>query len=105
MEAARDIAIIVLAVQGLIIGLAAFVVGVLGSIAVVEATVNVRRTLRRTATKLERVNKQVDAAVEARIVPPVVRYQRGRAAAQATLKQAHRALDDLKRTAGVGGST
>ena len=103
MEAARDIAIIVLVVQGLIIGLAAFVAGVLGAIAIVEATVGVRRGLRRTAEKLERTNKRVDSIVETRVLPPIIQYHRGRAAARSTLEQARRALDDLKRTAGVGG--
>lgn len=103
MEAARDIAIIVLVIQGLIIGLAAFVAGVLGAIAIVEATVNVRRGLRRTATKMERTNKRVDSIIETRVLPPIIQYHRGRAAARSTLEQARRALDDLKRTAGVGG--
>lgn len=103
MEAARDIAIIVLVVQGLIVGLAALAAGVLGSIAIVEATVNVRRGLRRTAAKLERTGERVDMIVETRILPPVVQYHRGRAAARSTLEQARRALHDLKRTAGVGG--
>ena len=104
MEIARDIAIIVLVIQGLIIGLAAFVAGVLGAIAIVEATVNVRRGLRRTAIKMERANKRVDSIVESRVLPPIIQYHRGRAAARSTLDQARRALDDLKRTAGVGGS-
>ena len=104
MEAARDIAIVVLVIQGLIIGLAAFVAGVLGAIAIVEATVNVRRGLRRTAVKMERANKRVDSIVETRVLPPIIQYHRGRAAARSTLEQARRALDDLKRTAGVGGS-
>ena len=104
MEAARDIAIIVLVVQGLIVGLAAFVAGVLGAIAIVEATVNVRRGLRRTAAKLERTNKRVDSIVETRVLPPIIQYHRGRAAARSTLEQARRALDDLKRTAGMGSS-
>ena len=104
MEIARDIAIIVLVIQGLIIGLAAFVAGVLGAIAIVEATVNVRRGLRRTAVKMERANKRVDSIVETRVLPPIIQYHRGRAAARSTLDQARRALDDLKRTAGVGGS-
>ena len=104
MEIARDIAIIVLVIQGLIIGLAAFVAGVLGAIAIVEATVNVRRGLRRTAIKMERANKRVDSIVETRVLPPIIQYHRGRAAARSTLDQARRALDDLKRTAGVGGS-
>ncbi|MDE2769300.1 MAG: hypothetical protein OXO54_07015 [Chloroflexota bacterium] len=103
MEAARDIAIIVLVVQGLIIGLAAFVAGVLGAIAIVEATVNVRRGLRRSAAKMERTNKRVDSIIETRVLPPIIQYHRGRAAARSTLEQARRALDDLKRTAGVGG--
>ena len=103
MEAARDIAIIVLVVQGLIVGLAAFVAGVLGAIAIVEATVNVRRGLRRTAAKMERTNKRVDSIIETRVLPPIIQYHRGRAAARSTLEQARRALDDLKRTAGVGG--
>ena len=104
MEIARDIAIIVLVIQGLIIGLAAFVAGVMGAIAIVEATVNVRRGLRRTAIKMERANKRVDSIVETRVLPPIIQYHRGRAAARSTLDQARRALDDLKRTAGVGGS-
>jgi len=104
VEIARDIAIIVLVIQGLIIGLAAFVAGVLGAIAIVEATVNVRRGLRRTAIKMERANKRVDSIVETRVLPPIIQYHRGRAAARSTLEQARRALDDLKRTAGVGGS-
>lgn len=103
MEVARDIAIIVLVIQGLIIGLAAFVAGVLGAIAIVEATVNVRRGLRRTAAKVERANKRVDSIIETRVLPPIIQYHRGRAAARSTLEQARRALDDLKRTAGVGG--
>lgn len=104
MDVARDIAIIVLVVQGLIVGLAALVAGVLGAIAIVEATVSIRRGLRRTAAKLERTNKRVDSIVETRVLPPIIQYHRGRAAARSTLEQARRALDDLKRTAGVGGS-
>lgn len=102
METVRDIAIIALVVQGLIVGLAALVAGVLGSIAIVEATVNVRRGLRRTAAKMERTAERVDTIVETRVLPPVVQYHRGRAAARSTLEQARRALDDLKRTAGMG---
>ena len=105
MEIARDIAIIVLVIQGLIIGLAAFVAGVLGAIAIVEATVNVRRGLRRTAVKMERANKRVDSIVETRVLPPIIQYHRGRAAARSTLEQARRALDDLKRTAGMGSQS
>ena len=100
MEIARDIAIIVLVIQGLIVGLAAFVAGILGSIAIVETTVNVRRGLRRAAAKLEQTSERVDTVVETRILPPVVQYHRGRAAARSTLEQARRALDELKRTAG-----
>ncbi len=105
MEIARDIAIVVLVIQGLIIGLAAFVAGVLGAIAIVEATVNVRRGLRRTAVKMERANKRVDSIVETRVLPPIIQYHRGRAAARSTLDQARRALDDLKRTAGMGSQS
>ena len=74
-----------------------------GAIAIVEATVNVRRGLRRTAAKMERTNKRVDSIIETRVLPPIIQYHRGRAAARSTLEQARRALDDLKRTAGVGG--
>ncbi len=105
MEAVRDIAIIILVIQGLMIGLAVFVAGVLASIAIVESTVNVRRGLRRAAVKLERAGERVDTVVETRILPPVVQYHRGRAAARSTLEQARRALDDLKRTAHIGGKT
>ena len=105
METARDIAIIALVIQALIVGLAVFVAGVLGSIAIVEATVSVRRALRRTATKLERTGERVDTIVETRVLPPVIQYHRGRAAARSTLEQARRVLDDLKRTTGMGDHT
>lgn len=105
MDVARDIAIIVLVVQGLIIGLATFVAGVLGCIAVVETTVKVRRGLRRTSVKLEQANERVDSIIETRVLPPIIQYHRGRAAARSTLEQARQALDDLKRTAGMGGQS
>jgi len=104
MEIARDIAIIILVIQGLVIGLAAFVAGVLGAIAIVEATVSIRRGLRRTAAKVERTNKRVDSIVETRVLPPIIQYHRGRAAGRSRREQERRALADLKRTAGVGGS-
>ncbi len=83
MEAARDIALIVLVVQGLVIGLAIFALGIVGSIAVVEATVNVRRALRRGASTAERLNDRVQDIAEDRVLPTVVGIERARAAVTA----------------------
>ena len=80
METARDIALIVLVVEALVLGLAVLVAGVAGSIAIIELTVHVRRGLRRAAESAERVSQQVDDFAETRVVAPVVKYERARAA-------------------------
>ncbi len=80
MEAARDIALIFLVVQGLVVGLAIFALGIVGSIAIVEATVSVRRGLRRGARTAERLNDRVQDIAEDQVLPTVVRIERARAA-------------------------
>jgi hypothetical protein len=47
-DIARDIAIIILVIQGCLVFLALFVGGLVGSIAIIETTVKIRRGLRRT---------------------------------------------------------
>ncbi len=102
MDAARDIAIMVLVVQGLVVGLAVFVLGVVGSIAIVETTVNVRRTLRSVRKRAESTHARVTSTVDERVIPPLVRYERARASVRTTIDQLTASLDELRRKAGAG---
>lgn len=80
MEAARDIALIVLVVQGLVVGLAVFALGIVSSIAIIETTVSVRRALRRGAGAAEQLSDRVQDIADGRVLPTVVGIQRARAA-------------------------
>ena len=79
-DIARDIAIIILVIQGCLVFLALFVGGLVGSIAIIETTVKIRRGLRRTARSTERVHDTVNTAANQRVLASVIRIERVRAA-------------------------
>ena len=83
MAAARDIAILVLVVQGAILMLAVLVAGVIGSVAIIELTVHVRRGLRKLAKTVDGVNERVESIAAEKVIPPVVRVRKANAAATA----------------------
>ena len=56
METVRDIAIIVLVIQALIIWLALLVCGILCTVFIIESTVTIRRLLRRASTQTRAVS-------------------------------------------------
>ena len=79
-DVARDIAIIILVIQGCLVFLALFVGGLVGSIAIIETTVKIRQGLRRTARSTERVQDTVNTTAHQRVLASVVRIERVRAA-------------------------
>ena len=79
-DIARDIAIIILVIQGCLVFLALFVRGLVGSIAIIETTVKIRRGLRLTARSTERVHDTVNTAANQRVLASVIRIERVRAA-------------------------
>ena len=79
MEAARDIAIIVIVAQALVLALGIFVVGVISIVAIVELTANIRRGLRRGQTASDRLLNRTERIAEEHILPALVRYERSRA--------------------------
>ena len=81
-EIARNVAIIILVIQGCLVFLALFVGGVVGSIAIIETTVKIRQGLRRTARSTERVQDTVDVTARQRVLPSIVRVERVRAAVE-----------------------
>ena len=78
MDTARDIALIVLVVEALILGLAVFAAGIAGSVAIIEFTVHIRRGLRRTARGTDKVNQNVERLIDTRVLAPTIKYQRYR---------------------------
>lgn len=81
-EVARNVAIIILVIQGCLVFLALFVGGVVGSIAIIETTVKIRQGLRRTARSTERVQESVDDAARQRVLPSILQVERVRAAVE-----------------------
>ena len=79
METARDIALIVIVLEGLVALLAILVLGIIASVTVIELTASVRRGLRRGAGASERLNDRVQDIADERILPTVVRIERARA--------------------------
>lgn len=79
-DVARDVAIIILVIQGCVVFLALFVAGVVGSIAIIETTVKIKQGLRRTARSTERVQDTVETTARHRVVPSIVQIERVRAA-------------------------
>ena len=81
-EIARNVAIVILVIQGCLVFLALFVGGVVGSIAIIETTVKIRQGLRRTARSTERVQESVDDTARQRVLPYILRLERVRAAVE-----------------------
>lgn len=101
METARDIVLIVLVVEALILGLALLVAGIVASVAIIEITVTVRRSLRRAAAVAEHWGARVDDLAEDRILPPIVRVRRSQAAVEAFLERLQK--DFLAARSGTSG--
>ena len=78
-DVARDIAIIILVIQGCVLFMALFVAGVVGSLAIIETTVKIRQGLRRTARSTERVQDTVETTARQRVLPSIVQIERVRA--------------------------
>lgn len=76
MAAVRDIAIMVLVVEGLILMMALLIVGIIGSIAIIETTVRIRGGLRGAAKKVERLSTRVDDFASDVVVPRVIQIRR-----------------------------
>ena len=99
-DVARDVAIIILVIQGCVVFLALFVGGVVGSIAIIETTVKIKQGLRRTARSTERMHDTVETTTRQRVLPSIVRIERVRAAVesyaeslQEELRQARGGID------------
>ncbi len=93
-EIARNIAILILVIQGLVLFLALFIGGIIGSIAIIETTFRVRQGLRRVARSTERVRDRVDATARTRVLEPVTGVERARAKIDAYVSQLQQALRD-----------
>ncbi len=100
-DIARDVAIIILVIQGCVLFLALFVGGVVGSIAIIETTVKIRQGLRRTARSTEQVHDTVETTARQRVLPSIVRIERVRAAvesyATSLQKELRKARDGIDR--------
>ncbi len=99
METARDIAIIVLVVQALIIWLAVLLCAILCTVFIIESTVTIRRLLRRTATQASTFGDQVDHVIDRNILSPIARYERGRTQIKAFLENIRNGLEDIRDSA------
>ena len=100
-DVARDIAIIILVIQGCVLFMALFVAGVVGSIAIIETTVKIRQGLRRTARSTERVQDTVETTARQRVLPSIVQIERVRA----TVESYAESLQDELRKARDGINT
>ena len=99
METARDVAIIVLVVQALIIWLAVLLGAILCTVFIIESTVTIRRLLRRTATQAITFGDQVDHVIDRKILSPIARYERGRTQIKAFLENIRNGLEDIRGSA------
>ena len=99
METVRDIAIIVLVIQALIIWLALLVCGILCTVFIIESTVTNRRLLRRASTQTRAFGEQVDHVIDRKILSPIARYERGRTQIKAFLENIHNGLEDIRGSA------
>jgi len=82
---ARDIALIVLLAQALVLSLTVLVAGIMGSIALIETTVRLRRGLRRLAQRTDRLSQRVEIFAQDEVLARAARVQRARAMATAFL--------------------
>ncbi|HCU73780.1 MAG TPA: hypothetical protein DGO43_08225 [Chloroflexi bacterium] len=104
METARDIAIIVLVVQALIIWLAVLLFGIFCTVVIIESTVTIRRFLRRTSTQASRLGEQVDQVIDRNVLSPIARYERGRTQIKAFLENIRNGLQDIQDSVRSRGS-
>ncbi len=98
-EITRNIAILILVIQGLVLFLALFIGGVIGSIAIIETTDRIRRGLRQLARSTERMRDTVDATVRTRVLEPVTEVERARARLDAYVSHLQQALRDAGNSA------
>lgn len=99
MDTARDIAIIVLVVQALVVWFAVLLCGIFFTVFIIETTVTVRRLLRRTSAQATKVGNQVDQVIDRQILSPLVRYERGRAYLKSFLENIRSGLEDIRDSA------
>jgi len=104
METARDIAILVLVVQALIIWLAVLLFGIFCTVFIIESTVTIRRFLRRTSTQASRLGEQVDQVIDRNVLSPIARYERGRTQIKAFLENIRNGLQDIQDSVRSRGS-
>ena len=99
METVRDIAIIVLVVQALVIWFAVLICAIFFTVFIIETTVTVRRFLLRTTAQARKVGGQVDQVIDKQILSPLVRYERGRAYLTSFLENIRSGLEDIRDSA------
>lgn len=93
-EIARNIAILILVVQALVLFLAVFIGSVMGSIVIIETTLSIRQGLRRIARSAERVHDATDTMARTYVLEPTTRVERVRARIHTYVSQLQQALRD-----------
>jgi hypothetical protein len=100
-EIARNIAILILVIQALALFLAIFIGGVMGSIAIIETTLSIRKMLNRIAHSAERVHDTTDTLARTYVLEPTTEFERVRAKIHTYVRQ----LRHTQRDAGNGADS
>ena len=79
MSTAANIALLVLAVEAVILVFALLIALVIGGIAVVESTALTRRALRKQRKRSQKLSETVENGVERHLLTPITKFERGHA--------------------------
>lgn len=77
MSTAANIALLILAIEAVILVFGLLIALVIGGVAVVESTALTRRFLRQQGKRADRAGKAVDSRVESHLLSPLIKFERG----------------------------
>ncbi len=77
MSATANIALLVLAVEAVILVFAVLIALIIGGVAVVESTALTRRALRNQGKRAQKLSETVEKRVDRHLLAPLTRFERG----------------------------
>ncbi len=96
MSAAASIALLILAIEVMLLAIGLLILLVVAGIAIVESTALTRRGIRKQAKAVKRANQAAQERIERHVLKPVTRFERGYAWTAAFLRTLN--SDDPDRT-------
>ena len=77
MSAAASIALLILAIEVMLLAIGLLILLVVAGIAIVESTALTRRSIRKQAKAVKRANQAAQERIERHVLKPVTRFERG----------------------------